>query len=89
MGKATFDAGRAKGGIDRLRTVGRQLNNVKDGQYNEKIKALGEQWKGEASTAYIKKARVLDRELETTIKLIDKLANTMEMMVVQLEKSEI
>lgn len=87
MGKATFDAGRAKGGIDRLRTVGRQLNNVKDGQYNEKIKALGEQWKGEAATAYIKKARVLDEELETTIKLIDELADAMETIVIQFEKS--
>lgn len=88
MGKIAFDANRAKDEIEELRTIGRQLKKVKENQFEQQIASLQNSWKGDAATAYAKKANVLVNKLESTVKLIDDLANAMETVANRLKKSE-
>lgn len=88
MGKIAFDVNRAKDEIQELRTIGAQLKKVKENQFEQQITSLQSHWKGDAATAYVKKANVLVTKMESTVNLIDDLANAMETVANRLEKSE-
>lgn len=88
MGKIAFDEKRANDEIHELRTIGRQLKKVKEDQFKEQLASLQNHWKGEAADAYIKKANVLVKKMESTVDLIEDLANAMDTVATRLKKSE-
>lgn len=88
MGKIAFDAKRAQDEIEELRTIGDQLKKVQQNQFEQQIASLQSHWKGEAADAYVKKANVLVTKLDSTVKLINSLADAMETVSDRLKKSE-